>query len=464
MRKILWFALAAGAGLIVVVAQGPDLRIKLEGGVRPAIAIPDFRGSGAAQPLMSTFNDTLWGDIDGAGFFKMVPKTSYPATIPQQPSDFREPPAATALPRARKRDEAVIPPTGGGTFMTDWSGPPPSANYLTLGYTAVQNDVLVLYGWLIDLSRGTPANSQVLAKRYLGTVDAAGSRKIAHEFAADILAAFGQTSTFGTKIVFTSNRTGNKEIWLMDADGTNQRQVTSYRSISTEPTLSPDSSRIAFVSWSRGNPGIFIFSVDPIRQLVFLNQVASVNATPEFTPDGKQIIYASSAGGNCCRIFIANLDGSGFRPISSSSAIEVEPKINPKTGNEIAFVSGRSGPQQIYRMNMDGADVERLTPGEGEASNPSWNSDGQHLAFSWTQGYATGNFNIFVMDVATRSYDQLTHGEGRNENPSWAPDGRHIVFMSTRTGSPQIWSMLANGSQLKQLTTQGSNWSPHWGK
>jgi TolB protein len=68
------------------------------------------------------------------------------------------------------------------------------------------------------------------------------------------------------------------------------------------------------------------------------------------------------------------------------------------------------------------------------------------------------------MDVASRSYTQLTHSEGRNENPSWAPDGKHLVFMSTRTGSPQIWSMLADGTAPKQLTTQGSNWTPVWGK
>jgi TolB protein len=68
------------------------------------------------------------------------------------------------------------------------------------------------------------------------------------------------------------------------------------------------------------------------------------------------------------------------------------------------------------------------------------------------------------MDVATRNYTQLTHGEGRNENPSWAPDGQHLVFMSTRTGSYQIWTMLADGTQLKQLTTQGNNWTPVWGK
>ena len=458
MKKIICYALAVCASWQVLAAQ-PDLRIEIVGSQRPNMAIPDFRGAAAAQGLMGTFNQTLWNDIDSAGLFKMVPKTSYPTTIPQQPSDFREPAAST--PSVRNKPAAAA--GGGGLYMADWSGPPVSANYLAIGYTAVQNDVLVLYGWLFDLSRGTPANAQVIGKRYLGSVDEGGARKVAHEFAADILMVFGQKPLFGTKIVFVSNRTRNKEIWMMDWDGSNQRQLTQFKSLSIMPAISPDSTKIAFTSYVRGNPGIFLFSVDPVRQLPFYNQVASLNETPDFTPDGKQIVYSSSASG-WAQIYSANLDGSNLKRISSSRAIEVEPKINPKTGAEMVFVSGRSGPQQIYRMNMDGADVERLTPGEGEASNPSWNPDGQHIAFSWTQGYATGNFNIFVMDVATRSYTQLTHSEGRNENPSWAPDGRHLVFMSTRSGSPQIWSMLADGTQVKQLTTQGSNWTPVWGK
>ncbi|MDE3165431.1 MAG: PD40 domain-containing protein, partial [Acidobacteriota bacterium] len=166
-----------------------------------------------------------------------------------------------------------------------------------------------------------------------------------------------------------------------------------------------------------------------------------------------------------CRIFVANLDGSGYRPITSPGAIDVEPKVNPKNGNDIVFVSGRSGPQQIYRMNMDGGDVERLTPGNGEASNPSWHPNGQLIAFAWTQGFATGAFNVFTMNVASRDYIQLTHGEGRNENPSWSPDGSHIVFASTRgRGSSQIYIMTADGKNVTQLTTAGENFTPVWGK
>jgi len=348
--------------------------------------------------------------------------------------------------------------------MQDWSGPPAQANFLAFGYTATQNGVLVLQGWLFDLSKDM-ANAQLIGKRYLGTVDEAGARKVAHEFAADIITTFGGKSLFGSHIYFTSDRTGHKEIWMMDPDGKGQRQITRFSNISTYPTISPDGSKIAFTSWVKGQPAIFIFSVDPVRDLRYYNQAASVNQAGSFTPDGKQIVYASSAGtGRCCRIFAANLDGTGFRPISSSSAIEVEPKVNPKTGTDIVFSSGRSGPQQVYRMSMDGGDVERLTPGIGEASNASWHPDGQRIVFAWTQGYSTGAFNIFTMNVATKEYVQLTHGDGKNENPSWAPDGVHIVFAKTRGSSSQIYTMLADGTQLQQLTTTGQNERPVWGK
>jgi TolB protein len=114
-------------------------------------------------------------------------------------------------------------------------------------------------------------------------------------------------------------------------------------------------------------------------------------------------------------------------------------------------------------MNIDGGDVERLSDGTGEAANPSWHPNGQKIAFAWTRGFAAGKFNIFIMDVTTRSYNQLTHDEGKNENPSWAPDGIHLAFMSNRTGTEQIWTMLADGSQPQQITKQGVNSSPVWG-
>jgi TolB protein len=333
---------------------------------------------------------------------------------------------------------------------------------MTLGYAAVNNGQLVLYGWFYNVAQNDIANSQVFGKVYFGTLDDGGARKVAHEFAADILKQFGATGLGGTKIVFVSSRTGNKEIWTMDYDGSNQKQLTNYKSISTMPSVSPDGTKVAFTSYTHGTPEILVHSLESGRRLPFYNQSASMNAQASFTPDGKSVVFSSTATGGYAQLFIAGVDGRNFRRLTNVRAVEVEPKVNPKTGSEIVFVSGRSGAQQIYRMNLEGADIVRLTSGEGEASNPAWHPDGQHIAFSWTRGFEPGNFNIFIMDVTSRDYIQLTHGTGRNENPTWAPDGRHLVFSSRRGRSSQIFTMLADGTQVKQLTTQGQNEMPVW--
>src|SRR5207249_3164397 len=90
------------------------------------IAIPDFRGSGDAQKFMGAFNETLWSDVNGSGLFNMVPKTSMPKFVPQQPSDFQSPPPPQQQNTGRKKNtDLVAPETGGGRWMKDWYGPPP---------------------------------------------------------------------------------------------------------------------------------------------------------------------------------------------------------------------------------------------------------------------------------------------------------------------------------------------------
>ena len=87
MKRLVWFVVAPAAALMVLTAQ--DMTIHLQEGQRPALAIPDLRGDAQAQPFMGAFNDTLWSDVLGSGFFKMVPKTLYPKGNPQQASDWR---------------------------------------------------------------------------------------------------------------------------------------------------------------------------------------------------------------------------------------------------------------------------------------------------------------------------------------------------------------------------------------
>jgi TolB protein len=438
-------ALFAGQQVVGTIQKNPG---------KPVVAMPDFRGSGAAASLMSAFNSTVSADLDSSPLLNVVPKTLYPLQVPQQASDLiggvAPPSAGTATPQ--------------GNRLTDWSLPPVSANYLALGYGGENRGTLVVFGWFYSTSPtiATLQQAQVFGKIYTASLDQAGAVDAGHRFAADILAQFGGKSLVGTKIGFVSDRTGAKEIWVMNWDGTDQRQLTHYGSISSFPSASPNGRIIAFTSYASGYPSIQVFSLETGRKLPFYNQRASMNAFVTFTPDSKQIVFSSTAAGGPAQLYMANVDGSGLRRITSSGSIEVEAKINPKTGADLVDVSGRSGLPQVYHMNLEGTNVQRLSAGTGEATNPSWSPDGSHIAFAWTRGFEPGNYNIFVMDVASQQVTQLTTNEGRNENPSWAPDAAHIVYASKRGGKSQIWVMNADGSGKHALTTAGNNEKPVW--
>jgi TolB protein len=450
MKKLTLLLLLAALCAAVTQAQQSDIVIKLFGAERATIAIPDLRGAEGAAPLAGAINSTLFSELQASGLFRMAPKSMYPSEIPQRPQDFIPPAIQGGQPVRR------------GPWLTDWSGSPVNANYLTIGYAAEQTGRLVLFGWLYNVNQPTIDNAQVFGKIYFGDLNEDGARKVAREFAADILGQFGHESLLGSKIYFVSDRSGAKEIWSMDYDGSNQQQITRYGSTSIFPAVSPDGAKVMFTTYAETIPKLYMHSLETGRRLPFLNQEASMNGMAEFTPDGQKVIFSSTASGRYAQIYSCNLDGSGLERITYSKAIEVEPTVNPKTGSDMIFVSGRSGLPQVYKMSISGTNVVRLSSGEGEAVNPGWHPDGQHIAFAWTRGYDPGNYNVFIMDVATREYVQLTHGAGRNENPTWAPDGRHIVFSSDRSESSQIWTMLGDGTQLRQLTTQGNNEKPVW--
>jgi TolB protein len=434
------------AGAVLLFGQADIITDIIGKGGKPALALTDFRGTGT-QPFMNTFNSTVFNDLQSSGLFDMRPKSMFPLNNPQRPEDIR--------PSDNNQ----------GFALADWAGTPVSASHLIFGYTAAVNGTLALYGNVDDTRQSDPQAASLLAQRYVGSLDEAGAVKVAHEFANDIIQKFGGTgSLLGSRIYFVSDRgmpNGNSEIWSMDWDGGNQTRMTTLGSLSIMPAISGDGSKLAFTTYKEGQPKIWIIDTQTKRRLPFYNQEASLNANASFSADGSQIYYSSTASGTP-QIYVAGIDGKGFRRISHREAIEVEPKVNPKNPNQLLITSG-PGHQQLYQMTSEGVGVDRVTNGEGEASNPAWHSDGQHLAFSWTSGLAKGDWNIFVMDIGSKQYVQLTHSEGKNENPVWAPDGRHLVFTSTRSGKYQIYTMLADGTQVKQLTFQGTNKTPVWG-
>jgi TolB protein len=403
------------------------------------LAASDFKAS-SSDPrngeLLKTFNDTLWNDLDNAGIFDLVSKSFYPLNVPGQPAEFQADP---------------------------WSAPPPNASMLAFGNLGAKGNELAVQGWLYDVKNST--SPQVLAKQYKEAASAENARVIAHRFANEIIFRLGGgiQGIAESRIYFVSSRSGHKEIWVMDYDGANQKQVTKLGSISLSPRVSPDASRIAFASISGGGWQILMYSQE-LGRMVSFARLGGTNLSPAWAPDGTKVAFSSSRGG-FPNIWVSDSAGIGLKRLTSDKGPDVSPVWNPKTGGQIAFVSGRSGLPQIYTMEADGTNVQRLTD-QGYAVSPAWSPNGQFLAFSWMRHYgpgAPGAQDIYIMDIVSRQWVQLTHDGGRNDFPSWSPDGRHLVFQSNRSGSEQIWTMLADGTKQRQLTFNGSNSQPNWG-
>ncbi|HNY40878.1 MAG TPA: hypothetical protein PKJ41_10800, partial [Bryobacteraceae bacterium] len=238
--------------------QQSNIILKITGGTKSKIALPDFRGAGGASQFTAVFNETVFGDVQRSGMLEMAAKSFYPLNPPQQEGDLRGP-AAAAQPR---RGAAPESPNCNGRCLTDWSGPPLNANYLGFGYLAEQGGQLVAFGHLYNTTVPDLAGAKAFRKLYNGPLTEEGARKVAHEYAADVLNQFGVPSLAGSKIYFVSDRggRGTKEIWVMDFDGANQRQLTHFKSISTMPSVSPDGQRLAFTTYAEGRPKIKVMS------------------------------------------------------------------------------------------------------------------------------------------------------------------------------------------------------------
>lgn len=437
----------------VLMAQGnTDIRRTVLGdaGADPRIAVPDIRGLVGTENERA-FNNTLWDDLEASGRLDMVPKSFYPRTAPAKPEDLKSGRDFPSDPGAR------------GLWLMGWAEPPVTARYLVFGSLEVLSDRLVLNGYVYDANQEQASAAYVFGKRYYAALDERGAEEMAHDFSRDILQNLGLgIGLAGSRIYFVSDRAGNQEIFAMDYDGANVEQLTNYKNICMTPAVSPDGLKLAFTTFVEGTPKIYVHSLETGRRLTFYNQEASLNTTPAFTPDGQSIIYASSITGRA-QIYQADLDGRNLRRISYSRSIDVDPTVNPQTGASIAYVSDPQGTPQVYVMDMDGANSRRISGGGGDAVQPSWDPTGQRVTFSWTRGFEPGNYNVFILDVATQELVQLTHGAGRNESPYFAPSGTHVVFSSDRSGGTQIWTVRADGSQpAKRLTTQGRNRMPIW--
>jgi TolB protein len=407
---------------------------------RLRIAVANFKPTSndpSTGEYKHTFDTVLYSDLVNAGVFDIVSKDMLPQSTPGFPAEIN---------------------------LTQWSSTPANAAMVTFGNLAVQNDRIIVNGFLDDTHN--TQYPQVFAKQYNEQASDDMARQIAHRFADEIIFRLGggMAGIAETKIYYVKTEGPNKEIWEMDYDGANQHQLTHLGEISLSPRISPDNSRIAFSSLGSRGWSIKMYSL-LLNRLVRYPIGAGGDISPAWSPSGQQLAFASSRSGNY-QIWISDSDGNLSHKVTSFPNGNSSPTWDPKTGAQIAWISGRSGLPQLYTMDVDGSGVTRLTDG-GYASSPSWSPNGQFIAFAWDRKYgpgAPGGQDIYVMEIATKKWIQLTHDEGRCDFPSWSPDGRHIVYSNSpdgRAAHTRIMSMLADGTQNHELAGPGAD-MPNW--
>jgi TolB protein len=405
---------------------------------KPRIAVTDFAPrADNAKPHAALFTQVVREDLSFSGIIELVSPSFYPTQVPSTPNELAK---------------------------TLWTDPPLNANFVAFGNLTETSTEVSIPAWMFDVR--SLSNEPVVGKVYRGAPTDDQVRKFAHQFADEIISKLsgGFPGVGSTQIAFVSSRTGTKEVWVMDYDGANQHPITSLRSIALTPRWSPDSSRIAFTCFEPANSvvsaQICMYSFDSGKVVSFA-RFKGTNSSPAWSPDGSQVMFSSSMQGTPA-LYVS--DASGNRPkrlTFSNSGGDTSPAWNPKTLQTVVFVSDRGGVPQLYMMSSDGSNTQKIdVPDKGYLVDPAWSPNGQLIAFSWRR--PSGNYDIYVMDIGSRHILEITRDFGRNERPSWAPDGRHLVFESTRNGTRQIWTMLADGSQPHQLTTSGHNESPNW--
>ncbi len=323
------------------------------------------------------------------------------------------------------------------------------AQFLLTGTVVRAGGQLVVEARLVDLVSGEFA----FAKRYRAGISAVGV--VAHTLANDLVQVFtGRQGPFLSKIAFISDRSGESELWIMDWDGSNQKQLTKHNALALAPSWSPDGKSLVFTSYLRGTPALYLLTPQE-GYLKLLWDKGGVNSSGSFSPDGKTVAFASSHDGNV-DIYGLPIEGGEAERLTTAQGIDTQPAWAPN-GRQIAFTSTRSGSPQLYLMDADGSNVRRVSFDGLFHDEAAWAYDGTRIACTTRD---EGTFQIATIDIVTGER-RVISAAGNNESPCFSPEGSMIAFESDRTGGPQIYITDANGVP-RQLTTQGRNHSPTW--
>ncbi|NDC37145.1 MAG: hypothetical protein EBZ48_03730 [Proteobacteria bacterium] len=415
-------------GTELLMAQ-TEINVRGSGKLFP-IAVPRMCLQMGQSDVNRLIPEVIARDLDLSGYFEMI-----------SPQAYIESPGKCAGAE--------------GFAYSDWSVI--GAEGLVRGIITEQAGQIRAQLYLHDVQR----QRVVLGKEYAG--DVSQGRKIAHRFANEIMRFFtGEPGVFGTRIAFTSKIGRFKELFVMDMDGSQVRQLTDDKGLAMGAAWDAAGKNLLYTTYKNRLPDLFMLNVDS-RRVTQISRGPAMEISPKFTPDGRSILVSRSQGDDSDLVMLG-MDGTILRKLTpSNGAIDVSPAYSPD-GSKVVFVSNRGGGPQIYVMGADGSSPQRISfVSSSYCTSPSWSPKGDRIAFVCR---ADIGFQIFTMNPDGSQPLQLT-SSGDNEDPDFSPDGRYIVYSTTfghGAGNFGLSLMRSDGSGMKELyRSRGGDTEPAWG-
>ena len=275
------------------------------------------------------------------------------------------------------------------------------------------------------------------------------------------------TSSVNGKIAFASDRDGNREIYVMEPDGSGQTRLTTNAADDLSPAWSPDGTRIAFASSRDGNYEIYVMDADGSNPTRLTSDPAN-DFHPTWSPDGSKIAFTSERDGPFRQIYVMNADGSSPTNLSNMVGVRSDEVCcwSPD-GTKIAFSRGggtdHSG--EVYVMNADGSGQTNLTNAPAPVDSPAdWSPDGTQILISSNRDHL--EYELYIMNAdGSGPLTRLTTNTASELTGTWSPDGARIAFQTNRDGGAfEIYAMNADGTSPTNLTNNAAaEVTPDWG-